>query len=367
MGDGDDGGMGDAGLGMGGFGDGLGDAGFGGPAPGSMGDAGSMSDAGLGFGFSDASFGDNALGNISNFTDLSTALSDFGLDAMAGLEGMSSFSDALGTVPSFTTDTSFFSNMQDFSKTTIGKAIMGLLGYASKGAIGPANTALSNNPAASIAKGGLGLAAGSVFGPIGALAAPAIADALGLSSAFANAGTVSSFQGNDANMGIGEALPGLAGMFAGYQGMRDSSKMLGGLQDLYSQNSPYAQMLRQQLQRKDAAGGRRSQYGPREVELQAKLAQMASGQIGAMSQLQQRQNINRAQMMQQGLGAFQKMGGIKGLQSLFGMGGMGGMFDTAASQGLQGLPNLFGNNGMDSFGQLPEGLGFDFGLPPFGG
>ena len=125
--------------------------------------------------------------------------------------------------------------------------------------------------------------------------------------------------------------------------MSNSGKMLGGLQGLYSQNSPYAQQMRQSLQRRDAAGGRRSQYGPREVELQAKLAQMASSQIPAMNQLQQRQNMNRAIMLQQGLGAFNKMGGLEGLQGLFGMGGAGGMFDQAAS-GLIGngsLGNLF--------------------------
>jgi len=355
----------DGGLGMGDYGGAIGDMGFGGPAPGSMGDAPSMSDAGLGFGFGDVSFGDSALSSMPDITNLTDI----------GLEGLMSFDDALSSVPSFSTDNSYLSTFQDLSKTS--KTIAAIAAFLGKN--NPALSALASTPIAAAAQGknapsaianGAINATLSAMGPVG-VALGLANNAFGFTNSFTNAlnntNTPDSFQGNDANMGIGEALPGLAGMYAGYQGMRDSSKMLGGLQDLYSQNSPYAQMLRQQLQRKDAAGGRRSQYGPREVELQAKLAQMASGQIGAMSQLQQRQNINRAQMMQQGLGAFQKMGGIKGLQSLFGMGGMGGMFDTAASQGLQGLPNLFANNGMDSFGQLPEGLGFDFGLPPFGG
>jgi hypothetical protein len=350
---------------MGDYGGAIGDMGFGGPAPGSMGDAPSMSDAGLGFGFGDVSFGDSALSSMPDITNLTDI----------GLEGLMSFDDALSSVPSFSTDNSFMSTLQDLSKQSKAMAaIMGLFGKSNTAlsafASTPVTAALAGkNAPSSIANSAINSALASM-GPVG-MGLAALNGITGFSNGITGAlnGTnaPASFQGNDANMGIGDALPGLAGMYAGYQGMRDSSKMLGGLQDLYSQNSPYAQMLRQQLQRKDAAGGRRSQYGPREVELQAKLAQMASGQIGAMSQLQQRQNINRAQMMQQGLGAFQKMGGIKGLQSLFGMGGMGGMFDTAASQGLQGLPNLFANNGMDSFGQLPEGLGFDFGLPPFGG
>jgi hypothetical protein len=44
------------------------------------------------------------------------------------------------------------------------------------------------------------------------------------------------------------------------------------LQDMYSPNSAYAQQMRESLNRQDAASGRRSQYGPREVQLQAALA-----------------------------------------------------------------------------------------------
>lgn len=102
---------------------------------------------------------------------------------------------------------------------------------------------------------------------------------------------------------------GLAQLYSGYRGMRDNEKMLSGLQGLYSQNSPYAQNLRKQLQRQDAASGRRSQYGPREVELQAKLAQLASGQIPAMNQMYQQQALARNMMLQGGLGLLFGRGG----------------------------------------------------------
>jgi hypothetical protein len=49
-------------------------------------------------------------------------------------------------------------------------------------------------------------------------------------------------------------------------------QQIQSLTDLYGPNSPYAQTMRQQLDRRDAASGRRSQYGPREVELMSKLA-----------------------------------------------------------------------------------------------
>lgn len=50
------------------------------------------------------------------------------------------------------------------------------------------------------------------------------------------------------------------------QGQQDS------LQNLFNPNSPYAQMARQRMERQDAAAGRRSQYGNRETQLAALLA-----------------------------------------------------------------------------------------------
>lgn len=67
-----------------------------------------------------------------------------------------------------------------------------------------------------------------------------------------------------------------------------------GLQDLYSPNSAYAQQLRQQLARKDAAAGRRSQYGTREVELQARLAELNSRNAPALADIYGRQQQARA-------------------------------------------------------------------------
>lgn len=58
------------------------------------------------------------------------------------------------------------------------------------------------------------------------------------------------------------------------------------LTDMFGQDSPYAKQLRQTLERKDAAAGRNSQYGNRETQLQALLAEkamQASGAIGDLS------------------------------------------------------------------------------------
>lgn len=70
----------------------------------------------------------------------------------------------------------------------------------------------------------------------------------------------------------------LATLYTAHRADKDLKQQQGQLNSLFGQNSAYSKQLRQELSRKDAAAGRRSQYGPREVELQAKLAQM-NGQL----------------------------------------------------------------------------------------
>lgn len=91
---------------------------------------------------------------------------------------------------------------------------------------------------------------------------------------------------------VNQSLLGAAAGLYNY-GARNSevNKQIGGLEALYSANSPYAQQMRQAMERKDAAAGRRSQYGTREVELQAALATQASRMAPTLQQLyQQKQN-----------------------------------------------------------------------------
>jgi hypothetical protein len=68
----------------------------------------------------------------------------------------------------------------------------------------------------------------------------------------------------------------LMGLYSAYRNRKMAGKQAGQLQSLFSQNSPYAKQLEQTLMRQDAAAGRRSQVGPRQVELQARLAEMNS-------------------------------------------------------------------------------------------
>jgi hypothetical protein len=109
----------------------------------------------------------------------------------------------------------------------------------------------------------------------------------------------------NAALGAGMGLYGAISNHRALSGQRDS------LRGLYGQNSPYAKALREQLNRRDAAAGRRSQYGPREVELQAKLAQMAGGLAPTMSNITMAQNQNK----------------MRGLQDLYKMAQLSGIFE----------------------------------------
>lgn len=79
--------------------------------------------------------------------------------------------------------------------------------------------------------------------------------------------------------GYGQAIDSLASLYKSKQTRKQLQQTQGvldtqlnaGLQQ-YAPGSAYEQQLRKTLERQDAAAGRRSQYGTREVELQARLA-----------------------------------------------------------------------------------------------
>jgi hypothetical protein len=113
--------------------------------------------------------------------------------------------------------------------------------------------------------------------------------------------------------GLG-ALGTLYGYNRANSNLKQQQKSLGSL---FSPNSPYAQQLRQGLERKDAAAGRRSQYGPREVQLQAELARLNAGNAPALAQLGGARDTNRQQMMMGLLGLLSQSGGLKSLEDMF--------------------------------------------------
>lgn len=358
----------DGAAGLGGNSDGT-PSGLGGP---DSGDA-SFSDGGIGglgevsFGMPADGFGVFGLGLEGLFSDPASfsAFTDAGLPGfdMSSID-MSSFPQ--DAVPMSQADQGF--SWQDAMNTVRGFLSKAGLISQSKGLqtanqvfnSTPVNLAMSKNPSKSWGEQGLTTALGMAFGLPGALAGMGL-NALGfngLANALGNVTATGTPAATSAgNTGL-DALFALGGIYGANKAQRSMGDMLGGLQSLYSQDSPYAQALRQQLARKDAASGRRSQYGPREVELQARLAQMASGQIPAMSQLAQQQAMARNMKYQQALGLYKALGGGNGLMNLFSYG----------APGLRGMENLTQVNPFETL-QTPEipDLGSLFGLIPPGG
>lgn len=78
---------------------------------------------------------------------------------------------------------------------------------------------------------------------------------------------------------------GLGQIWNRYGTAKEYSNQGKQLQDLYGPNSAYSQQLQQSLLRQDASRGRRSQFGTRNVELQARLAELASRNAPQLQQL----------------------------------------------------------------------------------
>lgn len=185
---------------------------------------------------------------------------------------------------------------------------------------------------------------GVVTGPIGANMGRAMGGTPGIN------GTAGQSQGNANSFGVNEILSGLGGLYSSNQ----ANKALGANQDaisgqisslsgMYGPDSPYAKQLRQTLERQDAKAGRNSQYGPREAQLQALLAEKAAGAASTVGNLAgQSETLNRQRTMQrnQQLGILLGMGQRSGLFN-----NLSGMFNSAPAP-------------MDDYIPMQEGGGY---------
>lgn len=143
---------------------------------------------------------------------------------------------------------------------------------------------------------GVGLATGMATGnPLAAFGASTLAGQFqgrggtpGINGNVPNQGGESGFNAEGLAGGLAQiyaasqANSGLKGASGANQAVQDQISSLSGM---YGPNSPYAAQLRQTLERKDAAAGRRSQYGPREVQLMAALADKQAGVADSIGRL----------------------------------------------------------------------------------
>lgn len=81
---------------------------------------------------------------------------------------------------------------------------------------------------------------------------------------------------------FGDVSQGLLGMYSGMRRRRAAKELMGGIG---ANRGAYETQLRNNLARRDAASGKRSNYAGREVELQSALAQLDSRNAPALSQL----------------------------------------------------------------------------------
>lgn len=98
-------------------------------------------------------------------------------------------------------------------------------------------------------------------------------------------------------MSLGDAGTGLGMIWNRYNTAKAYGSQADNLNSLYGPNSPYAQQLEQKLTRRDAQAGRRSQFGTRNVELQARLADLASRNAPQLQNLTKAQGDERSKML----------------------------------------------------------------------
>lgn len=153
---------------------------------------------------------------------------------------------------------------------------------------------------------------GALVGALGGLAGqagPAINSYLGQPT--------SGDGGSSGTTNWGNLATGLGNLYMARRNNAGIQSQINGLNSLYAPNSAYAQQMQQALQRQDAASGRGTQYGTRAVELQARLADMASRNAPTLSNLYAQQRQNRFNQYAGLLGTARNSGMLGNLGSMY--------------------------------------------------
>jgi hypothetical protein len=119
---------------------------------------------------------------------------------------------------------------------------------------------------------------------------------------------------------FGTIVNGATGIYQAQKYAKDLKNNRNQLSGLFSSNSPYAQEMRQRLERQDAASGRRSQYGNREVQLAAALAQNQSRLLPQINEMDHARRVIPVQQAAALGQMYQKMGGLEGMGKLYDQG-----------------------------------------------
>lgn len=131
-------------------------------------------------------------------------------------------------------------------------------------------------------------------------------------------GGVTDFIGSVTNaLGLNNITPGRFGDLASglaqlYMGNKQRRMARDFRRQIAGNRGAYEEQLRRNLQRRDAASGRRSDYGGRETQLQASLAELDSRNMPAMAQLSQMETGGLMNMLNAGLVTGNRMGWFNG-------------------------------------------------------
>lgn len=344
----------------GGVGDTSGDSGDGGAGSSDFGDVGSFGE-GVSLGSMDstsfgmdnmASFTANPASETGSWGDASVGAFgpvDYTVDNIYAMttdpstgKGWGAYGDYGNASPSVSVMESLFGK-KGFFNTPFGKALTTIapmvnpnLAPVAKG-IGLVNSSINKGGAATFGSFAGGILGSALGGPFGGMVGSNLGSQLANSIDTGYTGGMASQDANNAGGGNLDNLVGLAGSL--YQNNKDRKGIkgqIGNLENMYGPNSPYAQQMRQGLERRDAAAGRRSQYGPREVELQAALANAYSRNAPTLASLYQQDAARRNRNLQMLGYGYQQLGGLKGLAN-------------TANSIYNGLGSLFNGGGNASY------------------
>lgn len=123
--------------------------------------------------------------------------------------------------------------------------------------------------------------------------------------------------GNKGGFNVPNTIAGLFDAYSAYRQGKEQGNLADSLMGLFKPGGDYSEELRRQLERRDAQAGRRSQYGPREVELQAKLAGLAANTAKDVSGIYSKQGGFLDRTLSSGLDTLNSSGAMAGLSRLF--------------------------------------------------
>lgn len=261
-----------------------------------------------------------------------------GAAGAGGLSGMDLAADAaFGTGNNIATAGSMFDAAGGLAGTGIpqfaqqpgyGQQVGGALADASGGSpmTGAVNSA-ATNPAlidSALQTPGYGVSSAGIGGGPGTGLAGVIGDAV---NGLKQIPGVSKVGGNIVSNLLGSVLGGSSGgvstlgnlgsLFTNYNQYSNNKDLINEIKGIYSPDGAYAKSLGEQLARKDAAGGRNSQYGPRLADLMGRLGDSQARALSGLGGFMQSQQGGLNGMVGAGSRLFDSMGGMNALAKLF--------------------------------------------------